>query len=127
MSKNGQVFVFNLSGEDLIDLSLNGGAASPLPLPAWPMPHVSDAPFQPNCLAVPRVLNASDGLGKFFSGDNIVRIQWELPHTFHIDLTNTNDRFPVVESLALFVTSVRCLFLNQNGTKIYDIPLSDIT
>jgi hypothetical protein len=125
MSNRGQVFVFNLAGEDLMMLSLNGGPAIAESLPGWPAPGQPVVPFAANAIAVPRVLNASDGFGKFYSGSNEVIIQWsENPHTFHIDLTDQHEKFPLPASFVLCVSFQAYLFMDQFGALVYGGPIA---
>jgi hypothetical protein len=79
--KYGTITVFNVFSQDLV-LSLNGGLAQGTgAIPGWTL---SSGPlkYQPQGLAVDRVLNQSDGLGQFWGpsenqpGVNGLNLNW---------------------------------------------------
>ncbi len=81
MPKYGAVYVYNVYSQDLI-LSCNGGPAQGTgAISGWGNGK-DGLKYQPNGLKVDRVLNQSDGLGKFWGpsenrpGINHVNLNW---------------------------------------------------
>lgn len=70
----GNIYVFNVYSQTL-SLSTNGAPISAGDISGWPS-NTDKTPYRPFGAAVPRVLNASDGQGKFFNGTNLVSILW---------------------------------------------------
>ena len=111
----GQVFVFNVYSEDMTLFSVNGTpTAAAL---GWPQPGqeaAGDMPFSPHGFTVPRVLNRSDGAGKFYKGRNEIVVQWlENPQWFSITVTQ-----PMLANLVLYVTGTAFVFMNTDGSLI---------
>lgn len=79
-SSKGAVYVFNVYSQDLT-LSLNGGLAMGTGnIPGW-TPGGTGLKYQPQGLKVDRVLNESDGMGKFWGpmkgpGINNLVLNW---------------------------------------------------
>lgn len=121
MTAPGQVFVFNLSAEDLV-VSVNGEGAGTARGWTGPPSEGGATPFAAAGIVVPRVLNSSDALGKFYCGVNDVIFRWmENPHLVKIDLLHK----PMAESYVIYVSEFRCLLMDPYGTCVFDTPIGD--
>lgn len=109
---NGSVYVFNLFSETMT-LSTNGGGAGTIN--DWSTGADTINPkYRPNSIAVARTLNASDNMGMFYNGDNIVTVHWQQqPVTFHLDPSE----FPMTQDLLLFIAENTWRLVDQFGTE----------
>jgi hypothetical protein len=110
--------VFNVFSETL-NLSVNGQSAGTIN--DWTGP-AGGAKYQPNSLAVPRVLNPSDGMGQFYQGGgpdgkgNQVEVHWlEQPTTFNLLLDP--HQHPLPQDLLLFITGTSWSLVTEDGAE----------
>jgi len=115
-SKNGMVFVFNVT-PDSIQFSANGG---PAPLNAW-APTTNEKPYTPAVLPVDRVLNKSDGLGKIFNGANQIVITPDIASPGYFTLTVTAS---INQDLFLYLLRDRWLLFDRFGELLDNGPIA---
>ncbi|WP_041798312.1 hypothetical protein [Rhodopseudomonas palustris] len=110
---NGSVYVFNVFSETLT-LSTNGVTVKDGDIPGW----FTDASpkYRPNAVAVPRVLNASEGPGKFFNGTNRLTIQWA-DGLFGASVAIDGAAFPLIQDLLLFIDRNKWQLVNEYGVE----------
>lgn len=105
------VYVFNLRGETMETLSINGLQVNSIL--AWSAGDAGEPPrFTPFREPVARVVNPDPG--KFHNGDNTVIFQWP-SGTFIFNVTIDAVRFPITQELLLFVTQNRWFLETQFG------------
>lgn len=108
----GNVYVHNASNEPL-DLRLNGA-------PAGNVQGWSQGPnrFQLAApLAVPRVLNASEGQGRFVNGTNQLALQGP-GASYSAQVAIDGRQLPLHQNLNLFVTRNRWSLVNDYAVEI---------
>lgn len=110
----GNVYVFNVYSEDL-NLSVNGLQISVGAIPGWS--QSGNTRYQPGSAAVPRVLNASDGPGNFFNGNNMLALVW-LDGLFMAQIKVDGSQFPLNQDLLVFVSRNQWQLVNQFGTLV---------
>jgi hypothetical protein len=113
----GTVVVFNCFSEPMTMFSVNGKSAGAIA--AWGSGQ-GGLLYAPAGLAVPRALNAAKG--QFFNGTNKILFDWQ-GETFHFDLPIDGSRYPLNESLALFVLRSGFTLLDAFGVMITNGPL----
>jgi hypothetical protein len=116
----GNVYVSNVNSESL-DLSVNGMRTSGGTIPGWAQSGTSK--YQPGIQAVPRVLNASDGAGKFFNGNNNLALNW-IDGMFFASIQIDGSQLPLNQDLLLFVTRNKWQLVNQYA---FQIGSGDVT
>jgi hypothetical protein len=110
----GNVYVFNVSGQDL-SLSVNGMQTRGGPIAAWSQSGAGK--YQPSVQAVPRVLNASDGAGQFFNGNNSLMLQWP-DGAFSAQVRLDGNALPLNQDVLLFVERNAWQLVNQYAVQI---------
>ena len=115
----GNVYVFNVSSQDLL-LGINGGQTGGGAIAAWP-PGGPDQ-YRPNVQAVPRTLNASQGRGTFFNGANALSLEW-LDGLFLAQVTIDGGALPLNQDVLLFVARNSWQLVNQFAVQIASGPV----
>jgi len=114
MTAIGSVYVFNVCSETLA-LSTNGMTVGAGEIPGWFTNAVPK--YRPNGVAVPRVLEASEGPGKFFNGRNSLTVSWA-DGLFAAQVLIDGRVFPLIEDLLLFIDKNTWRLLNGYGTEV---------
>ncbi|MBN8812309.1 MULTISPECIES: hypothetical protein [unclassified Sphingomonas] len=105
----GNVYVMNLTSQDL-NLSINGLGTSGGTIPGWGQSGSNR--YQPGMQAVPRTLNASDGPGKFFNGNNSLALFW-IDGLFFAAVRIDGSQIPLNQDLVLVVERNKWQLVNQ--------------
>ncbi len=95
--------------------SVNGTSAGGIP--AWNSQPGTVPLFTPAGLAVTRVLNPSEGSGRFFNGKNAIILSWN-GALYHFAVPIDGTQHPLQENLALFVFVSEFLLLDSAGVLI---------
>jgi len=112
----GNVYVFNIYSEDL-NLSVNGLPISVGTIPGWS--QSGNSRYQPSSGTVPRVVNASDGPGNFFNGNNMLALNW-LDGLFMAAIKVDGGQCPLNQDLLVFVSRNQWQMVNQFGVLVAD-------
>lgn len=106
----GNVHVMNLTSEDL-NLSTNGMQIRAGTIPGW------NRPYQPAMQPVPRTLNASDGPGKFFNGNNSLMLSW-MDGLYFASIRIDGSQLPLNQDLILVITRNAWQLVNQYAVQV---------
>lgn len=106
----GNVHVMNLTSQDL-NLSTNGMQIRAGTISGW------SPPYQPAMQAVPRTLNASDGPGKFFNGNNSLTLSW-LDGLFFASIRIDGSQLPLNQDLILVITRNAWQLVSQFAVQV---------
>lgn len=106
----GSVYVMNLTSQDL-NLSTNGMPIRVGTISGW------NPPYQPAMQAVPRTLNASDGPGNFFNGNNSLMLQW-LDGLYFASIRIDGSQLPLNQDLILVITFNAWQLVNQFAVQV---------
>jgi hypothetical protein len=115
----GNVYLFNATSQDLA-LSLNGMPTAGGMIAGWSQSGAGK--YQPNVQAVPRTLNASDGPGKFFNGNNSLSLQWA-DGVFMAQVRIDGSELPLNQDVLLFVQRNAWQLVNQFAAQIASGPV----
>ena len=110
----GNVYVFNVNSQDL-DLSLNGKDIDPGTISGWA--NSGATKYQPNVAPVPRTLNASEGRGKFFNGNNALSLQW-IDGLFFAQVRVDGSVLPLNQDVLLFIEKNKWQMVNQFAVEV---------
>jgi hypothetical protein len=110
----GSVYVFNVTNQDL-SLNLNGMPTAGGGIAGWSQSGAGK--YQPSAQAVPRTLNASDGPGKFFNGNNSLSLQWP-DGVFMAQVSIDGGALPLNQDLLLFVERNAWQLVNQLAVQV---------
>lgn len=113
-TEKGQVYVFNVTSQD-VTLSLNGGVTDGGVIPGWAQSGATK--YQPAVQPVKRVLNASDGLRRFFNGTNNVMINCD-DGMFFAYIKIDGAALPLNQDVLLFIDRTRWHLVNQYAAEI---------
>lgn len=113
MNATGNVYVFNLTSQDLT-LSTNGMSTASGTIPGWGQ---GANRYQPVGQAVPRVLNASDGPGRFFNGTNSLTLHW-IDGLFFATVKIDGSQLPLNQDLILTIARNKWRLVNQYAVEI---------
>ena len=109
----GNVYVFNLTSEDL-NLSTNGAPTAGGTIPGWGQ---GSSQYQPSLQPVPRKLNASDGPGNFFNGANSLSLNW-IDGLYFAYVRIDGSQLPLNQDLLLLVERNQWQLVNQYAVTV---------
>ncbi|HEU0097439.1 MAG TPA: hypothetical protein VFQ67_01565 [Allosphingosinicella sp.] len=114
-SAYGNVYVFNVTSQDL-SLSTNGASTGAAIL-GWSQSGTTK--YQPNVQAVPRVLNSSEGGGKFFNGKNQLTLTF-LDGLFIAQVPIDGSTYPLNQDLLLLIERNKWQLVTQYAVEMLD-------